>query len=261
MPYLEHRPAPPLSEFIERLWYCRGYRASHRHERVLPNGGTGIVINLAGRFAGHESPALVSGVHSKYVVIDTAELEDVIGVQFRPGGFVPFFGIPADEFSDRQVSLEAVWGGEAAALRDRLQAAPASARLAILEQALLSRGRNRLFGNAAVAWAVTQLRKPSNACVVGEVTAQIGMSRRRFAQIFREQVGVTPKRFSRIHRFQTALARIRGGGEVNWAEIALFCGYFDQAHFNNDFRAFSGINPTAYAAGRKPWTNHLAIED
>ena len=44
-----------------------------------------------------------------------------------------------------------------------------------------------------------------------------------------------------------------------WAELALRCGYYDQSHFANDFRAFSGINPTTYSAHRGPWQNHVPI--
>jgi AraC-like DNA-binding protein len=33
---------------------------------------------------------------------------------------------------------------------------------------------------------------------------------------------------------------------VNWADVACSCGYFDQAHFVNDFLAFAGLNPSVY---------------
>jgi len=43
------------------------------------------------------------------------------------------------------------------------------------------------------------------------------------------------------------------------AELALACGYCDQSHFSNDFRAFSGIDPSTYSANRGPWQNHAPI--
>jgi AraC-like DNA-binding protein len=33
---------------------------------------------------------------------------------------------------------------------------------------------------------------------------------------------------------------------VRWSELALACGYYDQSHFINEFRAFSGVTPEAF---------------
>src|SRR5687767_9342441 len=107
MLYLEHRPTPPLSGSIKSFWYCEGYRPAHRQERVLPQGAVQVVINLAqDRISNGEqqvgnnrflSPMLVAGVHSQFMVIDTSSLQQMIGIQFLPGGSIPFFGVPTDE--------------------------------------------------------------------------------------------------------------------------------------------------------------------
>jgi AraC-like DNA-binding protein len=91
------------------------------------------------------------------------------------------------------------------------------------------------------------------------VTEQIGLSARRFADVFAKEVGLTPKLFCRVRRFQRVLRVIRVGQEIDWAEIALSCGYYDQAHFNHDFRAFSGINPSTYLAACTPHMSHVPI--
>ena len=47
MLYLERLPHPALAPFIKTLWYACDPHATHRHERVLPNGHAQIVISLA----------------------------------------------------------------------------------------------------------------------------------------------------------------------------------------------------------------------
>jgi AraC-like DNA-binding protein len=42
--------------------------------------------------------------------------------------------------------------------------------------------------------------------------------------------------------------------------VALRCGYFDQAHFIHDFKAFSGISPTEYIEKRTMHLNHVPLD-
>ena len=63
---------------------------------------------------------------------------------------------------------------------------------------------------------------------------------------FREHVGLPPKQLARIVRFHRAAKMVQPGRMGCWTEIALKCGYYDQAHFNRDFREFAGATPGAY---------------
>jgi AraC-like DNA-binding protein len=74
-----------------------------------------------------------------------------------------------------------------------------------------------------------------------------GFTATRLATAFREQIGTTPKVYARLHRFQHAIERIRAGGG-RLADIALDTGYYDQAHFADEFRELSGLTPKGYAA-------------
>lgn len=92
------------------------------------------------------------------------------------------------------------------------------------------------------------------------VAREIGLSQRRFAELFKAQVGVTPKLFCRLLRFQRARTlaaqveklaldraqELRAGCGVDWAQLALTCGYFDQSHLINEFQEFASLSPTEY---------------
>ena len=92
-----------------------------------------------------------------------------------------------------------------------------------------------------------------------ELAQEAGLSRRRFAQVFREQIGLTPKLYCRLQRFQNALKQIASGASVDWAQIALAAGYCDQAHLAHEFRVFSGLSPSTYLAAAAP-SNHTSID-
>ncbi len=273
MHYLTHVPRPPLSEFIHFLWLYAGYTQPHAKERVLPTGEMQLVINLLEDKAciyDRDNPdrcqtfrgALLSGAHSEYQVISTAMQAFVIGVHFRPGGAFPFLRMPAGELRDTTVSLDTLWGSLAVDLRDQLLEAPThQARFQILERALLAEFGRGSDHHQAVGFALGRFLAEPHVLTIAGVTDQIGLSAKRFIQLFRDQTGFTPKIFCRIRRFQQALERMEGQESIAWTKVALDCGYFDQAHFIHDFRAFSGINPTAYLAHRTPHRNHVPLVD
>jgi len=270
MGYWSHTPAAPLCRYVGSLWLCAdGYRP-HGKERVLPSGEMQLIVNLQedrlrvydrediGRcetFGG----ALVTGARSEYGVIDTAEQAYIMGVQFRPGGAFPFFRLPAGELWNTQAPLDALWAG-AAGLRDQLlEAKTHPRRFEILENRLLrelARGREP---NRAVGFALRQFVAQPHAASIAAVTVKAGLSPKRFIEAFRDEVGLTPKVFCRIRRFQHVLGQIERRGKVDWAGVALDAGYFDQAHFIHDFRAFSGISPSEYVASQSPYRNHVPL--
>jgi AraC-like DNA-binding protein len=95
---------------------------------------------------------------------------------------------------------------------------------------------------------------------VRDVAREMGRSERYLSQVFRESVGLTPKAWCRVQRFQRVVRQLHAGVDVPWAELAIDCGYYDQSHFANEFRAFSGIDASTYSARRTQWANHIPID-
>jgi AraC-like DNA-binding protein len=252
---LVHRPTPPLDSYLESLWYYDGYVAEQHKERVLPDGRFQLIIDLT------EGPGVVTGIRSHYIVIDAAAIHSVMGVVFWPGGARAFFASPADEFANHVVTLDLVWGSSVGGLRERLREALSSAaKFSVLEAALQMRLRKRLELHPAVRYGLKEFQRGPNVRRVLDVTQEAGLSRRRFAQLFREQVGTTPKAFCRIHRFQRVVQQIASGAPVDWADVALASGYSDQAHLAHEFHEFSGLSPSTFLATDRPFANHLRMD-
>jgi AraC-like DNA-binding protein len=270
MLYVHRRPAPPLDAFVESVWICKNERRPRQLERILPTGGAQLIVNLAedetrvyrGTTRGFSclvSPGtILTGVTTRFQIIDTDEQAHVAGVAFRPGGTVPFIASPACELSDADVPLESLWGPRSAArLREQLlAAADAESALDVLERALLAAWLDRV-PHPAVAFALAAFHARPSVPRIASVTDGIGLSPKRFIERFKAEIGVTPKRYCRLLRFQRAVARAHGTAPIDWGQLALACGYFDQAHFIHEFRDFSGDTPTAYEAARTQFQNHV----
>lgn len=269
----KYKPAGPLSALVDCFWYWQGAPLTHTKERLMPNGETSVIFNLledpillydgedTSRFTSHGS-AVISGPRTNCFVIDTSQEERVFGIQFLPGGSFPFFRPPASELKNTAVSLEYLWKGAARELRERLLAACTIDSMFVLaEKYLQAQLVRQLDLHPAVDYARQHFCRAPHLTTVASVLDQVGVSQHRFIDLFHDQVGLSPKAFCRVRRFQRVLLTVHGSREVDWAQVALDCGYYDQPHFIHDFRAFAGLTPAQYLARATEHLNHVGIED
>src|SRR5262249_40666351 len=104
-------------------------------------------------------------------------------------------------------------------------------------------------GDPAIAWAAAEIEAAGGDVSIAGLRAQTGLSKTRLAAAFREQIGVPPQRYARLVRFRRALAMVEGGNG-SLADVALSAGYYDQPHFNADFRELTGLAPRELIASQ-----------
>jgi len=261
MRFNHYVPPPPLGHFVQLFWTYEGEARPWAQERLLPQGTSEIVVDLDAS----SSDGVMSGPHSHYFVLDTTRPQHLVGVHFRPGGAFPFMAMPLCELRNAVVTLDSLWGaGLARELRDRLgDTRTDQERFAIVERVLLARAGTRLHHHPAVAYALDAFMRVPHRRTIADVGRHVGLSQRRFIELFNREVGLSPKVFCRVRRFQCAVSVAHRDlpRNVNWTDLALDCGYFDQAHFIHDFEEFSGLTPTAWAAQRAEHVNHVPIRD
>ena len=172
----------------------------------------------------------------------------------------PFFPFPMEEIADSVVDADLVWGTDFGRLRETLlDTSDVAGRFQIVERFLLDEFRGLLDFNPCVAFAINEMTRRPDALSIARMNDTIGYSKKHFAEMFRRQVGVTPKSYLRIMRFQKAVRTIDASGDINWGQIALECGFYDQSHFIHDFKHFSGFTPEQYAKIHTNYQNYIPV--
>jgi AraC-like DNA-binding protein len=258
--YVTAAPRGPLSEFVQSIWLYEGEAPEHARDRRLPTGGVDLIVSL--RDHSIYPDVVVSGPFTHAFTLDTAAQRDTLGVAFKVGGAAALLGLPLDALLNVQVPLAELWRSEASELRDRVLAVPTpKARLETAERMLAARlAAVSRPPHPAVGRAVARIEAAPERCRIAELSEMLGLSRRRFAQIFRADIGMTPKAYQRLQRFRRALVRIEDADAGGWAGFALERGYYDQAHLINEFGAHCGLTPPEYRASRaRSFVNHVPI--
>jgi len=268
-----HIPPPPLTHYVELITYYKGYNPPHTIERLLPDGGIDLIIDLTSvpkYIYDNESlteiqsckRAWISGMRTEYISIQARAAEsEMLVIRFRPGMAWSFLHMPVLEIKDKVADAELVFGNELLSFREQLleQAEPVQ-KFTIAEQYLLQRIKNHFEIHPAIRYCISQIGSNPSQASIREITHKTGYSSKHLISLFGKYAGINPKQYVSVLKFQQAVQLLeKNPGQINWTALALDCGYYDQAHFINEFKRFSGFNPSAYMESRGDYINYIPV--
>jgi AraC-like DNA-binding protein len=222
---------------------------------VILNFGADFGVLSPGNASGgiEDFGSFAAGLHDGAALVESVGASHCLQVNLTPLGAYQVFGRSMADLANRTVDLGDILGAGGRRLVRRLHdAAGWEERFVLLESFLAARIADARPPTPAVAWAMGRLERSRGGVAVGALAREIGCSRRRLIAQFREQVGMTPKTVARVLRFNHAIGLLAAPNGTSWAALAQDCGYYDQAHFNRDFRALAGCTPGEYLGRSLP---------
>jgi len=237
----------------------------HSLEKVVPDGNIYLIFELDSmpRFIFHnlslkrkseKTRAWVSGIQTSYITINALPDSEMFIVKFKPYGALPFLNCGLVELTDRVVDAEKVMGDAVFELRELLlQPASYEDKMTLCEQWLLARLNEESTPQDFVVHACDKMRNDPafEFNSIADLIAEANVSKKHFVNSFKKYVGLTPKQLQRIFRFNDIFVAIQKEKTIQWTQIALSCGYYDQAHFIKEFKAFCGTNPSKFMVDHK----------
>ena len=156
-------------------------------------------------------------------------------------------GVPMDALSGQLVDLTDVLGAGIRRLADQLRETPSRRQqFALLDAHLLRWAQDGPEPAPEVAWAWRRLMATGGKLPIHRLAAEVGWSHKHLITRFRQQVGLPPKTAARLVRFDAVWRRLANHPPARWDQVAVECGYADQAHLIRDFRQFTGASPTEF---------------
>lgn len=201
-----------LAPWVECTWTLEG-NADRETEIILPDGRMEVIVHHGSR-PREQAASFVTGQIVAPLVLYPTGWMSTSGVRLRPEAAGAFLQMPAHELT-----------GYFAPLKIREPKTPP---------------------DAAIGRAVWLIERSQGRVRMDRLTAEVNLSPRHFDRRFLAAVGLRPKEFARIVRFQALLAAYQEEDFRRWADLALACGFYDQAHMANEFRQFAGVSPTEF---------------
>lgn len=257
--YEEFEPPARLRPFLRATFFAEG-QIHYPTDRILPNGLAVAIFNLSAPHLVGKRPdrtdwesfeqGWVHGVQTTPMFNTPTGRTRVLGMLFDPVGLHALTGADITRWTDRTVGAgEALPAEFLERLAPWLQdpgAAPAH------------RAIHELFGEMArleqPGWVLDLaggLREKNGMVSLDAAYRAIGHSARHINTVFKRTNGVSPKTLSCIYRLNALLGEIDAAGPVNWAKLAHDYGFYDQSHFNREFRRFAGMTPRTWLEGRR----------
>ena len=251
--YREIAPGPATAEFIHCYWLLQGMSSALAVQRIVPDGRPELIFNSGCPFQHQQGEIWVSQPKCFFVGQITGPMlvrpngaADTLGIRFHPHGASSLLGIPLEELTGTSLPLHELspeLDRELSRIREfrtnSLQLAQADR---VLQRFFLrTKAKDRIIGGA-----VSQILSSGGTLETSDLAFQLGVSTRQLQRKFKNEVGIGPKLLGRIQRFQRVFWAFESSAD--WVQVAIQCGYYDQAHLIRDFHEFSGTAPAALLA-------------
>jgi len=229
-------------------------RTTPLYRRELPSAEVPLIISFGepirlfdvdDRRQSRELGSFATGAYDAHVVVEANGSQCGIQIDFTILGMRLFLGRPLADLTNRGIALEEIFGSAARRLTSELHDAPTwEARFDLLDREIATRIESARRPASEVLCTWTRIVNSGGLVTIGSLVDETGWSQKHLISQFREHIGLAPKMFARVMRFGSAVDRLRRRNHTSLTELALDCGYYDQAHFDRDFRVFAGVTPT-----------------
>jgi len=253
MIFHKHIPKFPLGDYVDCIVYVEG----NNKGAGFPKTKMSLAFNLNDSFKLFADQQFieyqdykkywVAGLQTQPTYVESYGESKMVVVQFKTLGAYAFLRQPLRYFTNNYIGLDCVFNKEADEVWEQLQEAKTvNEKFLVTENFLYRKLLTTKTPKHKLITSIDFLFKNRENASIKEICKQNNISRKHLNHLFQEYLGVSPKMLSSLNRFQTILQSISKSKPDKLTNIAYELDFFDQAHFNNNFKRFTGLKPNDY---------------
>jgi len=241
---------PALKKLIKFYWIIQGSNELVFHGRLIPTNNIDLILNFS-RPIQYRSQAKkdtfasahFSGIQNNYRIMAQKGQLDVVGISFHPTGFFPLIKVPLYEFANHMFSMENILPGFERKVERIGETASIPQRIFTLEETLLDMMDLDLLPGKSFDLLMNGFLPYADEINIYDYCKAHSISQKTLERFFNKYIGTTPKAYLLITKFQRAMKSLMRGDFDSLTQLGYSLNYYDQTHFINSFKSFSGKTP------------------
>ncbi len=249
MQYKEILPHPLLRQFIKCYWILENAYPPGTVEEVMPQSCYELLYQRQVPYEvnGKPLPRLVTiGALDRPLHLEAKDTK-LWCVRFLPWGLLPFGNIsrlPRNQATDASVVLhESVTKNLAA----RLPGATNNTMASIFDEVFLAALLTWQFDGSTITRIADHIKTEQGNVKVAELAEACFKSKRQIERDIAQATGASPREMLAKLRFEQAWKTLATDPEVSLRELAVTCGYSDQAHMTREFNRLAHMTPSHFS--------------
>ncbi|MCH9812595.1 MAG: helix-turn-helix domain-containing protein [Epsilonproteobacteria bacterium] len=231
---VKQKPSKKLSRYIDTYWMIENHTNRSIDLPIVPDGCIDIVVK--------DSDIFLVGLMEVASIKPIYPCDAYFGIRFHPAVMTTLLQRDISTFNDKIAPLSSIDSNLYRVLAPLLSHQP-------YDFIALDKQFELLFESVTFDMRILDLVEmivlSGGSIEMEALEEQCGLSSRQIERLFHFHVGLTPKKFARIMRFFDTHKYLTKEGIDNLCLKVLHKGYYDQAHFNREYKALTGIHPTS----------------
>lgn len=254
MRYHEYNPHEILRDSVKCFWIHEGDYSTEATQDITPDGCVELIFNFGDPYLLRTTTpptalpvAIIVGFQNKTIPLLINGTVRVVAARLFAWGAMALLQENVATLTNSMTALCPDWNALVQRLKSLVTQGQYEQAATALEEFLVQQALVRTYDLKFIQTAAKLLDRTKGQYRISELADYCQVSVRQLQRGFQQVIGTSPKTFARTLRFQEAQRRLMFDPDADLTDLAYECGYFDQAHFNKDFKAITGKTPSEYA--------------